>query len=108
MGLRQLEPHWQHCTRAHKSPEINSALDLFWRIDVSANKLHLDIGFYGQSFQLSDPSCYKPGCQFKGGASAGWYTDNSGTLAYFEIIDIVDQKGLSPYYDEETQVKYIV
>ena len=51
--------------------EIKQALDLFWRNDVPANKVNLGLGFYGRSFQLSDPSCSKPGCLFKGGASPG-------------------------------------
>jgi len=51
--------------------EINQALDLFWRNNVPANKLNLGLGFYGRSFQLSDPSCYTPGCLFKGGGAPG-------------------------------------
>lgn len=88
--------------------EIKLALDLFWRSKVPANKLNLGLGFYGRSFQLSDPSCSKPGCQFKGGAAPGPCTANSGTLAYFEIMDIVKSKNLKPYYDKEAQAKYIV
>lgn len=88
--------------------EINEALDLLWRNDIPASKLNLGLGFYGRSFQLSDPTCYKPGCAFKGGASPGSCTDNSGTLSYAEIMDIIDQKNLSPYYDKDAQVKYIV
>ncbi|KAI4285352.1 MAG: hypothetical protein L6R38_000708 [Xanthoria sp. 2 TBL-2021] len=88
--------------------EIRQAFDLFWRNDVPANKLNLGLGFYGRSFQLSDPSCYKPGCNFKGGASPGACTKNSGTLSYKEITQIIDQKKIKPYYDEENAVKYIV
>ncbi|KAI4122687.1 MAG: hypothetical protein LQ338_005669 [Usnochroma carphineum] len=88
--------------------EIKQAFDLFWRNDVPANKLNLGLGFYGRSFQLSDPSCYKPGCNFKGGASPGACTQNSGTLSYKEITQIIDQKKLKPYYDKENAVKYIV
>ncbi|KAL8694715.1 MAG: hypothetical protein Q9224_003515, partial [Gallowayella concinna] len=88
--------------------EIKQAFDLFWRNDVPANKLNLGLGFYGRSFQLSDPSCYKPGCNFKGGASPGACTKNSGTLSYKEITQIIDQKKLTPYYDKENAVKYIV
>lgn len=51
--------------------EIKQAFDLFWRNSVPPNKLNLGIGFYGRSFQLSDPSCYTPGCNFLGGASPG-------------------------------------
>ncbi|GKT97446.1 hypothetical protein Ct61P_15296 [Colletotrichum tofieldiae] len=35
-------------------------------------------------------------------------TKNSGTLAYREIVDVIEQHKLKPYYDEEHQVKYIV
>lgn len=88
--------------------EIKLALDLFWRNSIPANKLNLGVGFYGRSFQLSDPSCSQPGCQFKGGALPGPCTANSGTLAYFEIMDLISQKNLSPYYDKEAQAKYVV
>jgi chitinase len=51
--------------------EIEEALDLFWRVGVDPSKINLGVGFYGRSFQLSDSSCWQPGCPFKGGASAG-------------------------------------
>ncbi|KAI0436524.1 carbohydrate-binding module family 18 [Xylaria telfairii] len=88
--------------------EIKLALDLLWRNEIPASKINLGLGFYGRSFQLSDPSCTKPGCQFKGGASPGPCTANSGTLAYFEIMDLIDEKNLKPYYDKDAQAKYIV
>ncbi|KAL3423877.1 glycosyl hydrolases family 18 protein, partial [Phlyctema vagabunda] len=88
--------------------EIELALDLYWRNDIPPEKLNLGIGFYGRSFQLSDPTCYKPGCAFKGGAAPGPCTANSGTLAYREIVDIVKEKNLKPYYDKKAQVKYVV
>jgi len=87
--------------------EIKQALNLFWRNDVPANKLNLGLGFYGRSFQLSDPLCHTPGCGFKGGATPGPCSDNSGTLTYREIKDIVKQHKLTPYYDKENAVKYI-
>lgn len=87
--------------------EIKLAMDLFWRNGVKADKLNLGLGFYGRSFQLSDPTCYQPGCQFKGGASPGPCSQNSGTLTYREIKDIVTNKKLKPYYDKENAVKYI-
>ncbi|KAJ3578860.1 hypothetical protein NPX13_g1706 [Xylaria arbuscula] len=87
--------------------EIGNALNLLWRNSVEAGKINLGLGFYGRSFQLSDPSCYKPGCSFKGGASPGPCTDNSGTLSYAEIMDIIDEHNLTPYYDEEHAVKWV-
>ncbi|EEU41819.1 uncharacterized protein NECHADRAFT_53983, partial [Fusarium vanettenii 77-13-4] len=41
------------------------------------------------------------------GADPGPCTANSGTLAYFEIMDIVDKYDLTPYWDEKDAVKYI-
>ncbi|KAI0523939.1 glycosyl hydrolases family 18-domain-containing protein [Xylaria bambusicola] len=87
--------------------EIENALNLLWRNEVKAGKVNLGLGFYGRSFQLSDPSCYQPGCSFKGGAAPGPCTDNSGTLSYAEIMDIIDEHNLTPYYDEEHAVKWI-
>ena len=87
--------------------EIDQALDLFWRNDVPANKINLGLGFYGRSFQLSNPACSKPGCLFKGGASPGPCSKNSGTLTYKEIMQIIEQKGLEPVYDKEAGIKYV-
>ncbi|KXH59987.1 glycosyl hydrolase family 18 [Colletotrichum salicis] len=88
--------------------EIKLALDLYWRNDIPPSKLNLGFGFYGRSFQLSDPSCHEPGCPFVAGASPGPCTKNSGTLAYREIVNIIDKHKLTPYYDKEAQAKYIV
>ena len=88
--------------------EIKEALDLLWRNHVPAKKLNLGLGFYGRSFQLADPGCSKPGCNFKAGASPGSCTKNSGTLSYKEITEIIDQKKLKPVYDKESAVKYVV
>ena len=88
--------------------EIKEALDLLWRNDVPAKKLNLGLGFYGRSFQLADPGCSKPGCNFKAGASPGSCTKNSGTLSYKEITEIIDQKKLEPVYDKKNAVKYVV
>ncbi|KAH7322711.1 glycosyl hydrolases family 18-domain-containing protein [Stachybotrys elegans] len=87
--------------------EIDLALDLFWRNKVEPSKINLGIGFYGRSFQLADPSCHTPGCLFLGGAKPGPCTKNSGTLSYFEIMDIIRKYDLSPYWDEKDAVKYI-
>lgn len=35
-------------------------------------------------------------------------TDNSGTLSYKEIQEIIDTNQLTPIYDRENAVKYIV
>lgn len=69
----------------------------------------MGFGFYGRSFQLSDPSCSTPGCAFSGGGDAGPCSATSGILMYYEIQAILNQvDGLEPVYDEDAAVKYLV
>lgn len=83
------------------------AFDLFWRNDVPAKKLNMGLGFYGRAFQLEDPSCSKPGCRFKGGATKGACSGESGILSYREIKEIIKTDKLKPYHDKTAGVKYI-
>ncbi|KAK0736846.1 glycosyl hydrolases family 18-domain-containing protein [Apiosordaria backusii] len=87
--------------------EIKRAFDLFWRNNVPARKLNLGLGFYGRSFQLEDPACNKPGCKFKGGASKGGCSGESGILSYREIQEIIKKDRLKPFHDKKAGVKYI-
>ena len=76
--------------------------------NVPAKKLNLGLGLYDRSFQLADPGCSKPGCNFKAGVSPGSCTKKSLTLSYKEITEIIDQKKLKPVYDKKSAVKYVV
>ncbi|OBT47403.1 hypothetical protein VE00_02156 [Pseudogymnoascus sp. WSF 3629] len=87
--------------------EMEQAFDLFWRNDVPANKLNMGLGFYGRAFQLQDPSCSKPGCGFKGGATKGGCSRESGILSYREIMAVIDAKKIKPVHDKKAGVKYI-
>ncbi|ENH99491.1 glycoside hydrolase family 18 protein [Bipolaris maydis ATCC 48331] len=75
--------------------------------DVPANKLNMGLGFYGRAFQLADPSCNKPGCLFKGGATKGACSGESGILSYREIQEIIKNKKIKPIHDKQAGVKYI-
>ncbi|KAI0398768.1 chitotriosidase-1 [Xylaria palmicola] len=88
--------------------EIKLAANLLWRNNVPPGKVVLGIGFYGRSFQLKDSECSKPGCAFKGPADAGVCTKSAGTLAYFEIMDIIDEYKPDVVHDEEAAANYIV
>ncbi|KAJ6785998.1 hypothetical protein PWT90_07634 [Aphanocladium album] len=87
--------------------EMKLAFDLFWRNDVPANKLNMGLGFYGRAFQLADSSCDKPGCLFKGGATKGACSGESGILSYREIREILDKNKMTPVHDKEAGVKYL-
>ncbi|OTB16723.1 glycoside hydrolase family 18 protein, partial [Daldinia sp. EC12] len=89
--------------------EIQLAAQLLWRVGIKPEQVTIGFGFYGRSFELSDPSCSKPGCRFKGGARPGPCSDTSGVLQYYEIQAILKQiPGLRPVHDEKAAVKYLV
>ncbi|KAK6950778.1 hypothetical protein Daesc_007303 [Daldinia eschscholtzii] len=89
--------------------EIQLAAQLLWRVGIKPEQVTIGFGFYGRSFELSDPSCSKPGCRFKGGARPGPCSDTSGVLQYYEIQAILKQiPGLKPVHDEKAAVKYLV
>lgn len=86
--------------------EIKLALDLLWRVDVPPEKIVLGLGFYGRSFHLKDTKCNKPGCAFSGDAEPGECTKNAGSLAYFEIMDILDKQKPEVTHDRDIAAKY--
>ncbi|KAL2007609.1 hypothetical protein VTN00DRAFT_9047 [Thermoascus crustaceus] len=87
--------------------EIKEAAELLWRNDVPPAKVVLGVGFYGRSFHLEDKACTTPGCAFKGDAEQGDCTKSSGTLAYFEIQDIIKKQNTNVTYDNEAAVNWI-
>ncbi|KAI0897338.1 glycosyl hydrolases family 18-domain-containing protein [Annulohypoxylon nitens] len=100
-------PIGSHINAHSNLTEIKAAFDLLWRNDVPAKKLNLGLGFYGRSFTLTDPMCTTPGCGFRSGALPGSCSDNSGTLTFREIKQIIDDHKLKPYYDKDAAVKWI-
>lgn len=70
----------------------------------------MGLGYYGRAFTLKDPNCYDIGCEFSGAARAGECTDAPGTLAWFEIVQLSQQKELNPMIITNTtgQVKILV
>ena len=87
--------------------EVKLAADLLWRNDVPPGQVVLGIGFYGRSFQLKNSACSKPGCTFSGPANPGVCTQSAGTLAYFEIMDIIDVQKPKIIHDKDAAANYI-
>ncbi|PIG87825.1 hypothetical protein AARAC_011883 [Aspergillus arachidicola] len=88
--------------------EIKQSAELLWRNDIPPGKVVLGLGFYGRAFQLKDRSCTHPGCPFAGAAEKGSCTDNAGTLAYFEIQDILAAEKPKVVHDKEAAVNYMI
>ncbi|KAH7384645.1 hypothetical protein BKA66DRAFT_608810 [Pyrenochaeta sp. MPI-SDFR-AT-0127] len=87
--------------------EIDEGLSLLWRSGVSAGNVVLGLGWYGRSFKLASSSCTEPGCVFSEGASPGECSKASGILTSAEIHRIIEQKGLTPTFDEKAAVNWI-
>uniref|UniRef100_A0A8H7XJL8 Chitinase n=1 Tax=Psilocybe cubensis TaxID=181762 RepID=A0A8H7XJL8_PSICU len=88
--------------------EIVQSVQLFQRVGVPLEKIVLGMGFYGRTFQLTDPTCTTPGCHFSGPAPGGPCTASDGILSFAEIEQIVAQSNSTPVYDKTAQVKYLV
>ncbi|CCM00583.1 uncharacterized protein FIBRA_02619 [Fibroporia radiculosa] len=88
--------------------EIEQSVQLFLRVDVPLDRVTLGLGFYGRSFQLSDPSCTTPGCPFSGPAPAGPCTASAGILSYAEIQTVLSSTNATPVHDAEAAVMYLV
>lgn len=94
--------------RSHTNiKEIEGALELFLRDGVPSQKLVLGLAYYGRAFQLADPSCNRVDCKFIGPAKAGPCTESPGTLAWFEIRDIIESRKAEPVYDADSMSKIL-
>ncbi|RAH72481.1 uncharacterized protein BO66DRAFT_436148 [Aspergillus aculeatinus CBS 121060] len=88
--------------------EITEALDLLWRNGVPAAKVNLGLAFYARTYTLTERNCIMPGCPFEGGGEAGPCTKQSGILSYSEIANLLATQDVTPVYDKEAAVKWIV
>ncbi|BCR84335.1 uncharacterized protein ACHE_11737S [Aspergillus chevalieri] len=101
--------------------DIKKAASLLWRVGIKPSQIALGFGFYGRSFELSDPTCSKPGCPFSGGAKPGPCSATSGVLMHYEIQAMINQlsrptidsdgaqvSALKPTHDEDAAVNYVV
>ena len=103
------DPYIGAIVQAHTNlTEIKQTMQLFANVKIDPSQIVMGIGFYGRSFQLSDPSCSDPGCPFESGAAPGPCSQNSGTLMFSEIESIINGSSLSPIFDSVDAVKYIV
>ncbi|KAG8229921.1 hypothetical protein J437_LFUL009655 [Ladona fulva] len=91
----------------HHSPlkptKMDTGLGHFYNVDYAvkywlkrgapAEKLIVGIPFYGRSFTLTDPKKYYPGAPIKALGQAGFYTQEEGYMAFFEICEKLEENG---------------
>lgn len=87
--------------------EIQLALDLLWRNDISPSKVTMGMSYYSRSFTLTDPDCSDLGCEVSSAGNPGRCSDTAGVLLHPEIKEIVEEEGLSATLHREAAVKTI-
>ncbi|XP_021952748.1 endochitinase [Folsomia candida] len=88
--------------------EMEESLQLFRKGGVPPEKLVFGLGFYGRSYTLTQPECGKgSGCEFNGPGEAGACTAGAGTLAYFEIEELIKAQNLAPGLDSLSLTRYL-
>ncbi|KAI7970129.1 hypothetical protein EIK77_008356 [Talaromyces pinophilus] len=87
--------------------EIETALDLLWRNNITASKVNMGLAFYGRSFTLSDTSCTGTGCPYLSAGDAGPCSATAGVLFNSEIEQIISGNSLTPILDKDAAVKTI-
>ncbi|KAK1841138.1 Killer toxin subunits alpha/beta 1 [Colletotrichum chrysophilum] len=89
---------------------IENGLDLLWRNGIQPENVVMGFGFYGRSFTMSDPSCFRPDgvCRFRTGGMPGSCSDTAGVLTYQEIASRNSSLDVQTFYDPDTTVLYNV
>lgn len=115
--LMTLDYHgnWDHYT-AHASPlydypgsgnpafNLNYTVHYFLDHGVDKTKIVVDIPLYGHSYTLSDVSQHGLGAPTTGeGGNSGPYTRTRGTLAYYEICEMVSEEHWTVVQDPENR-----
>ena len=85
--------------------EIQDALDLLWRSNISPKKVTFGMAFYARSFTLANPACNGVACRVVSGGNAGKCSTTTGVLLHAEIADEVRTRGLTSTLHREAAVK---
>ncbi|KAK0049202.1 acidic mammalian chitinase [Biomphalaria pfeifferi] len=103
---------WQKTTGLNAPMFSNDGLDVHSTITwytnngLRADKIFLGIALYGRTWTLADPSLNGVGAPAVDSGIAGNCTKEKGTLAYFEICDLLRNKGYTETLDYIGQQKY--
>jgi chitinase len=106
---RERDPVADHHSNLYPRPHDNG-LDLFLSVDYAVkfwikkglpkSKIIVGIPFFGRSFTLQYSNETQEGAAIKGPGREGFYTQNPGYLAYFEICDMLLNEGWHKGVDE--------
>lgn len=87
---------------------INSTTTLWIDSGASPSKLLIGLGFYGQSFTLSDENNNGLGAPSIAAGKSGQYSQQPGLLTYLEICLELQNSGWLLKFDHESKTPYAV
>ncbi|AEO70565.1 glycoside hydrolase family 18 protein [Thermothielavioides terrestris NRRL 8126] len=104
-----------NCLRSHVNlTETMTALSMITKAGVPSNKVVVGVTSYGRSFNMADPNCYTPNCQYTGSrsqsdAEPGPCTGTAGYISDAEINDILaNTSRVSQNYMDSTSNSRVV
>ncbi|XP_048248852.1 chitotriosidase-1-like isoform X2 [Haliotis rufescens] len=90
-------------------PSLNiDALVNYWaNMGIPKHKILIGVPFYGRTFSLNDTTVHGVGAPAYGSGTAGNLTHSQGTLAYYEICQLLNT-GATSYISSNQSVPYMV
>lgn len=97
-------------SRNSSNPQYNidATTSLWIENGASPSKLLIGLGFYGQSFTLSDENNNGLGVPSKGAGKSGQYSQQPGFLTYLEICLELKSNGWTTNFDHNSRTPYAV
>ncbi|KAI8797076.1 acidic mammalian chitinase [Biomphalaria glabrata] len=102
-------PLYAHPSETGWSAQLNLDWTAKYYVSLGApkNKLNLGLGTYARTFHISSASQSYIGAPSSGTGSAGPITKDAGTLAYFEVCDLI-KAGAQPIFEQSQRNPYFV
>lgn len=99
--------HWEGKT-GHVAPydEVTSSVSYWQQLGMPARKIVLGIPSYGKSFTLSDPRRHAINAPTSGPGNKGEFTEDYGSLAYYEIMQKVRSNQMTLVNDQNGSYSY--
>ncbi|XP_046436425.1 acidic mammalian chitinase-like isoform X1 [Neodiprion fabricii] len=93
-------------TTFEQTLNINASIHYWLDQGAPSEKVLVGTAMYGKTWTLVDSSVHAPGSPVSGVGNAGPYTQENGTLAYYEILKNEAEGNWTVVFDEEQRVPY--
>ncbi|KAH9504026.1 hypothetical protein Btru_067561, partial [Bulinus truncatus] len=86
--------------------DVNTTINWYLTNGLRPTKIHMGLAFFGRTWTLTNSAVTLPGSSAIGGGTAGSYTRTVGILSYYEICDLLRNKGYTSKLDYFGLQKY--